>query len=133
LRQLFTRSEQLAYDLPSQVDRCCSVPAVTLDWDGVRRERLVKNEQSFRDYNTRRAAFEEEVSGAADLVPFVCECGDRSCIEGVELTIEEYTSAHSAPNRFTVKPEHVYPEVEHVTATGDRFWVVEKDVIEATT
>jgi hypothetical protein len=106
---------------------------VTLDWDGVRRERLVKNEQSFRDYNNRRVAFEEEVGGAGELVPFVCECGDQGCIEGVELTIDEYTSAHSAPNRFTVKPEHVYPEVERVTATGDRFWVVEKHAIEVTT
>lgn len=136
MRQLFTRSEQLAYELRhaerSGVDRCCSVPAVTLDWDGVRRERLLKNEQSFRDHNNRRVAFEEKTVAADELVPFVCECGDRGCIEGVELTVAEYTSAHAAPNRFTVKPEHVYPEVERVTETGDRFWVVEKHVIEAT-
>jgi hypothetical protein len=75
-------------------------------------------------------AFEEETA-ADEPVPFVCKCGDRECIEGVELTIDEYTSAHSSPDRFTVKPEHVYPEVERVTETGARFWIVEKQVIDA--
>lgn len=74
-------------------------------------------------------AFEEETA-ADEPVPFVCECGDRECIEGVELTIDEYTSAHSSPDRFTVKPEHVYPEVERVTETGDRFWIVEKHAMD---
>jgi hypothetical protein len=102
-----------------------------LDWDGVRRERLRKNEQTFRDYNNRRVAFEEESAAAGELVPFVCECGDRTCIEAVELTVDEYTSAHSAPNLFTVKPEHVYPQVERITETADRFWVVEKPLVDA--
>jgi hypothetical protein len=104
---------------------------VTLDWDGVRRERLLKNEQTFRDYNNRRLAFEEETAEPAEMLPFVCECGDRECIEAVELTIDEYTSAHAAPNLFTVKPEHVYPEVERVIETADRFWVVEKHLVDA--
>jgi len=102
-----------------------------LDWDGVRRERLRKNEQTFRDYNNRRVVFEEETGDDDELVPFVCECGNRTCIEAVELTVDEYTSAHSAPNLFTVKPEHVYPEIERVTETADRFWVVEKPLVGA--
>ena len=106
---------------------------MTRDWDGVRRERLLKNEQTFRDYNNRRVAFEEETTDFAELVPLVCECGDRACIEAVELTVDEYTSAHSAPNLFTVKPEHVFPEVERVTGTGDRFWIVEKLLVDAIT
>jgi hypothetical protein len=106
---------------------------VTLDWDGVRRERLLKNEQTFRDYNNRRVAFEEETGADDELVPFVCECGDRTCIEAAELTVDEYTSAHCAPNLFTVKPEHVYPEIERITETGDRFWVVEKPFVDAVT
>jgi hypothetical protein len=104
---------------------------VTFDRHEVRRERLLKNEQAFRDYNNRRVAFEEGVAGSDEPVPFVCECGDRDCVEGVELTVDEYTSSHSAANRFTVKPGHVYPEAERVAQTGDRFWVVEKLVVEA--
>jgi hypothetical protein len=104
-----------------------------LDWDGVRRERLRKNEQMFRDYNNRRVAFEEETAAADELVPFICECGDHTCIEAVELTVDEYVSAHSAPNLFTVKPEHVHPEIEQITDTADRFWVVEKPLVGAAT
>jgi hypothetical protein len=104
---------------------------VTLDWDDVRRGRLVKNEQTFRDYNNRRVAFEEETAESAELVPFVCECGDPECIEAAELTVEDYTAAHSAPNLFTVKPGHIYPEVERIVETTDRFWVVEKHIVDA--
>jgi hypothetical protein len=104
---------------------------VTVNRDEIRRERLLKNEQTFRDHNNRRVAFEEGAVGGDEPVPFVCECGDPDCIEGVELTVDEYTSAHSAPNRFTVKPEHVFPEVERVTETGARFWVVEKLAVTA--
>jgi hypothetical protein len=107
-----------------------SVCPVTPDRDEIRRQRLLKNEQAFRDHNNRRVAFEEGMAGSDEPVPFVCECGDPDCIEGVELTVDEYTSAHSAANRFTVKPAHVFPEAERVAETSERFWVVEKLVVE---
>ena len=100
---------------------------MALERDEVRRGRLLKNEQVFRDYNNRRVAFEQDADPAGDLVPFVCECADPECIEGMELSIEDFMGAHSAPNRFTVKPGHVFPEGERVRGTHDRFWVVEKD------
>jgi hypothetical protein len=108
------------------VVRSDNVPGVTIDRDEIRLQRLRKNEQTFRDHNNRRVAFEERTVGTDEPVPFVCECGDPECIEGVELTVDEYTSAHSAPNLFTVKPDHVFPEVERVAERGERFWVVEK-------
>ena len=58
------------------------VRTVTLDRDEVRRDRLLKNEQVFRDYNNRRVAFEQDADAIDELVPFVCECGDPECIEG---------------------------------------------------
>ena len=42
------------------------------------------------------------------------------------VTIEQYETAHSTPNRFTVKPGHVYKDVEFVTEQHDHYWVVEK-------
>ena len=99
---------------------------MSADREDVRRERLVKNEQAFRNYNNRRVSFEEEADVKDDLVPFVCECGDSECIEGMELTIDDYESAHSSGLRFTVKPGHVFPEAERVVAEHDRFWLVEK-------
>ena len=99
---------------------------MALERDDVRRERLLKNEQVFRDYNNRRVAFERDADATDEVVPFVCECADPECIEGMELSIDDFMAAHSAPNRFAVKPGHVYPEGEQVLDTHDRFWVVEK-------
>jgi hypothetical protein len=42
------------------------------------------------------------------------------------VTVNEYETAHSTPNRFTVKPGHVYEDVEFVTEQHDHYWVVEK-------
>jgi hypothetical protein len=56
---------------------------MALERDEVRRERLLKNEQVFRDYNNRRVAFEQDADATDELVPFVCECADPECIEGM--------------------------------------------------
>jgi hypothetical protein len=99
---------------------------MSADREEVRKERLLKNEQAFRDYNNRRVSFEQDADAADELVPFVCECGDSECIEGMELTLDDYMEAHPAPHRFAVKPGHVFPEAERVVGEHDRFWVVEK-------
>jgi hypothetical protein len=95
-------------------------------WDDLRKRRIVKNEQAFRDYNDRRVAFEEQTADADELVPFVCECGDPACIEVLDVTVDGFMDAHSAPNRFTVKPGHVIGQVERVAEQHDGYWVVEK-------
>jgi hypothetical protein len=101
------------------------------EWNDVRRDRLVKNELAFRDYNNRRVGFEQRTAATQELaeeevVPFVCECGDADCISGITLPVGEYEDAHRTPNRFTVRPGHFYPDVEHVVEEHDRYWVVEK-------
>ncbi len=100
---------------------------MTVDRDQVRRERLLKNEQAFRDYNNRRVSFEQDAETTDELVPFVCECGDSECIEGMQMKLDDYMSAHSGPDRFAVKPGHFFPEAERVVDEHDRFWLVEKD------
>jgi hypothetical protein len=101
------------------------------EWNDVRRDRLVKNELAFRDYNNRRVGFEQHAAATQELaeeevVPFVCECGNADCISGITLPVGVYEDAHSTPNRFTVRPEHFYPDVEDVVEQHDRYWVVEK-------
>jgi len=101
------------------------------DWDELRRRRLTKNEQAFRDHNNRRVQFERQTADGEEPVPFVCECGDPECVDGVELTVAEYVAAHSAPNRFVIKPEHIFPDAERVADRRERYWVVEKLTLEA--
>jgi hypothetical protein len=100
-------------------------------WVSVRRDRLVKNELAFRDYNNRRVALEQQAVAIEpdvvdEAVPFVCECGAADCAGALTITVEEYEAAHSTPNRFTVKPGHLYEEAEFVTEQHVRYWVVEK-------
>ena len=88
----------------------------------------MKNEQAARAYNNRRLTFElEDDTGDDDeYVPFLCECGDESCAEAMEMSPDDFISVHSAPNRFAVVPGHVEGDVEWVVETGERYWVVEK-------
>ncbi len=86
---------------------------------------------AFRDYNNRRVAIEQQAvavnQGIEDeVVPFVCECGSADCIGALQVTVGEYEAVHSAPNRFLVKPDHVYRDVEFVAAKHKHYWVVEK-------
>jgi hypothetical protein len=97
-----------------------------VDREGLRKERLVKNEQAARAYNNRRLQFELGETDDDEDVPFLCECGDESCAEAMEMTPDEFVSIHSAPNRFAVLPGHVLGDVEWVVETGDSYWVVEK-------
>lgn len=96
------------------------------EWEELRRRRLSKNEQAFRDHNNRRVEFERQSVGVKDTVPFVCECGDPDCVEGIELTVTEYMGSHCAPNRFVVKPGHIFPDAERIAEQGDRYWCVDK-------
>ena len=88
----------------------------------------MKNEEAARGYNNRRLRFEldDDDAGGEEPVPFLCECGDQSCAEAMEMTPEEFMSIHSAPNRFGVLPGHALGDVEWVVETGERYWVVEK-------
>ena len=101
------------------------------EWEQLRRRRLAKNEQAFRDHNNRRVEFEQATGGNDEPVPFVCECGDPECVDGVELSVGEYMTVHSAPNRFVIKPGHVFPDAERVTGRRDRYWIVDKLTLEA--
>lgn len=96
-------------------------------WWEARHARLVKNEETFRQYNNRRMQ-QEPVSADDDeeQIPFVCECGDPDCIQALVVTAAEFTEAHSAANRFIVLPGHVYPDVERVVETADGYVVVAK-------
>jgi 5-bromo-4-chloroindolyl phosphate hydrolysis protein len=97
--------------------------------EAVRRERLVKNELAFRDYNNRRLEIEQQAAEdnpEDEVAPFVCECGSADCIGALMVTVDQYETAHSAPDRFIVKPEHVYHDVEHVIEQHDHYWTVEK-------
>ena len=95
-----------------------------------RERRLVKNEQAFRAYNERRRALEAETD---EQVPFVCECGDSSCLQMVEVTPDEWEDAHHRDDQFVVVPgpEHVFPDIEQIVDRRQSYWVVRKFALPA--
>ena len=92
-----------------------------------RASRAEKNEQAFKSYNERRAAF-EDASGVPpdEPVPFVCECDDRACSQAIQLPLAEYEHAVAPIDRFIVVPGHEDLAVESVVEQRDTYLVVSK-------
>ena len=92
-----------------------------------RAERLGRNEGLFRQVNERLRELGEGFSVVANRADFVCECGDESCAEPIQLTLEEYERVRSDSRWFVVLRAHVKPEVERIAwDLGQRVVVVEK-------
>jgi len=85
-------------------------------------ERRGRNEALFREVNDRIA----DMSAASDLIEFICECSDRSCLTTFHVDIAVYREVRSHDNRFLVAPGHVDPEIESVAQSRGAFVVVEK-------
>jgi hypothetical protein len=90
---------------------------------GAREERLVENEETFREANHVL----HEAAGRADRVPYLCECADDMCFGRVELTQEEYEAVRAHPNHFFILIGHPQAEGESVVRRFDHYEVVEKE------
>ena len=90
-----------------------------------REERFSRNEVLFRDVNERIEQVQKG-QGLAGHFDFLCECGDRNCIEQVPMTLVEYEGIRTDPTHFVVVPGHELPEIESIVQVGDRFSVVRK-------
>jgi hypothetical protein len=97
------------------------------EWWEARHARLVKNEESFREYNNRRMSQEPvDADDDEEQIPFLCECGDFTCVQALVVTAAEFVAAHDAANRFMVRPGHVFEDVERVVRHHETYEVVEK-------
>ena len=90
-----------------------------------RSARLAKNETIFRAGNE---SIDKAAGGRVEKAPYLCECGEKSCLARVELTPAEYEAVRAHPARFLVYPDdaHVVVAVERVVERHDGYWVVEK-------
>jgi hypothetical protein len=85
---------------------------------------LAKNEAIFRAGND---SIEKAAGGRVENVPYLCECGEMSCLARVELPPAEYEAVRSHRARFLVVPGHEdLTAGEVVVEQHDRFTVVEK-------
>jgi hypothetical protein len=89
-----------------------------------RSARLATNEAIFRGGNE---SIDKAAGGRLERAPYLCECGEKSCLARVELTPAEYETVRTHPARFFVVPGHEdLTAGEVVVEQSDRFTVVEK-------
>ena len=90
-------------------------------------ERIARNDATFRAANERvsDAAREFEMS---DRVPFFCECADPTCLEVVQLSLEQYEEVRRNSRHFINVPGHqaAAQGLAKVVAEHGSYIVVEK-------
>ena len=57
---------------------------------------------------------------------WICECGDDTCHEPIELTVPEYEAIRQHANRFPVLPGHERLDLERVVERREGYFVVEE-------
>jgi hypothetical protein len=89
--------------------------------------RIGKNEILYRAVNEEVRELDARL-GAASLPTqsFVCECGEATCTERIELTNEEYEKVRADPRTFALVNGHEKLDVEYVVRRTDRYCVVRK-------
>ncbi len=95
-----------------------------MDRDVDRDAIIARNEARFRSANEKIEAVGVELT--ADVVPFLCECGNATCTRPVLLTLAEYEQVRENRARFFVLRGHEHLEAEVVVDEHDRYAVVEK-------
>ena len=90
-----------------------------------RTSRIGQNEAVFRQVNEQVQGL-NDAFGMNDRMAMVCECGDQTCIEHIDMTREEYERVRGSPVLFAILPGHELTDVEVVLETNERFSVVEK-------
>jgi hypothetical protein len=86
-----------------------------------RAARVGKNEAVFREVNERINDVTRE-----DPAEYLCECGNATCTETIQMTVADYERVRADPTHFAVLPGHEIPDVEDVVARNEGFLVVRK-------
>jgi hypothetical protein len=89
-----------------------------------RRAKIARTESLFRDVNERIAETSERFD--AEDAEFMCECGDPSCAERLEVPLAVYEDVRSEATTFLLNPDHVEPDVEKVVRERSGYAVVKK-------
>jgi hypothetical protein len=91
-----------------------------------RGKRIGQNEVVFREVNERLRELGESFSLVSEVAEFVCECGDTSCTQRIQLALSEYERVRSDPRWFVIVPGHEEPDYERVISEVDGYAIVEK-------
>jgi len=81
-------------------------------------ERIAVNQDAFREANENIADAAERLNWDTQLLPFICECPDRTCTEIASLKRHEYECVRRHGETFLVVPGHEVTEVNGVAVAN---------------
>lgn len=91
-----------------------------------RGKRIGQNEIVFREVNERLRELGESFSLVSEVAEFVCECGDTSCTQRIQMPLSGYEHVRSDPRWFMIVPGHEEPDYERVISEMEGYVIVEK-------
>jgi hypothetical protein len=91
-------------------------------------EWLIENQQTVRSANERLQAVAVGVVPADQLVPFLCECADGTCLGRVDMKVADYDEIHADRNRYSILHDHELAKGEAVIEERALFDIASKDV-----
>ena len=91
-----------------------------------RKERIARNEASFRELNDRLESDVHRGNTEPDFAGFVCECGSEDCDTTIRVALESYAAVREDDKLFMVVPGHELPDAEDVVDERDGYVVVRK-------
>lgn len=89
-----------------------------------RERRVAQNEALFRHVNENMLKAGKRFLSAEQA--FVCECGDDSCTDQLDVNVDDYERIRSNPIHFLIVPGHEILEYENVVERNDAWAVTEK-------
>jgi 5-bromo-4-chloroindolyl phosphate hydrolysis protein len=90
--------------------------------------RAARNQALFRAVNEKLRELNEAFSVVTETYAIACECLDTTCVETLQISMQDYVEVREHPSRFVVLTDHVYLDVERVVGGRDGYVVVEKNV-----
>jgi hypothetical protein len=97
-----------------------------MSMDDERERRIGLNEAVFREVNERIQDVAASSEGSNQPLNLVCECGDPTCVQHIELARAEYEAVRADPTHFAVYPGHEIPDVEDVVDKRSGYDVIRK-------
>jgi hypothetical protein len=90
-----------------------------------RERRIGQNEALFREVNERIERLSQTLQ-ATDSITILCECGDASCTDQIDISLSKYQRVRQESTLFFVRPGHEKSDVEHIVEQDEGYNVVLK-------
>jgi hypothetical protein len=91
-----------------------------------RARRVGYNEGLFREVNERIEQVTHALQATSDRLGILCECGDQTCTERLDVPVVDYERIRADPRLFFVRSGHEIPDVEDVVEQTTEYDVVRK-------